>query len=87
MLKTSHFSSQGLIEFSSQPTEWAKTIANQVSDMRLIVRLYQELLHQKTKNSTQKKVKGLTRHLSKEDKQMANKYTNQHTMPTSIISH
>ena len=40
------------MEFSSQPKECEKIIANHISNMRLISRIYQELLQLNTKKQT-----------------------------------
>ena len=60
-----------------QPSEWEKIIANETIDKGLISIIYKQLIQlntRKTNNSIKKWEKGLTRHFSKEDIQMANKH-------------
>ena len=60
-----------------QPSEWEKIIANETTDRGLISKIYKQLIqlnNRKTNNLIKKWGKGLNRHLSKEDIQMANKH-------------
>ena len=60
-----------------QPSEWEKIIANETTDKGLISKIYKQLIQlntRKTNNPTKKWGKDLSRHLSKEDIQMANKH-------------
>ena len=60
-----------------QPLEWEKIIANETTDKGLISKIYRQLIQlntRKTNNPIKKWGKGLNRHFSKEDIQMANKH-------------
>ena len=59
------------------PSEWEKIIANETTDKGLIFKIYKQLIQintRKTNSPIKKWEKGLNRHLSKEDMQMANKH-------------
>ena len=58
-------------------SEWEKIIANETTDKGLISKIYKQLIQvntRKTNNSIKKWEKGLNRHFSKDDIQMANKH-------------
>ena len=60
-----------------QPSEWEKIIVNETTDKGLISKIHKQFIPlntRKTNNPIKKWGKGLNRHLSKEDIQMANKY-------------
>ena len=60
-----------------QPSEWEKIIANETTDKGLISKICKQLIQlnaRKTNNPIKKRGKGVNRHFSKEDIQMANKH-------------
>ena len=70
-----------------QLSEWEKIIANETSDKGLISKIHKQLIQlntRKTNNPIKKWGKGLNRHFSKEDLQMANKHMKRCSISLSI---
>ena len=72
-LKSFCTAEETISKMKRQPSEWEKIIANETSDNRLISKIYKQLICQKN-NAVKKWGKHLSRHFSKEDRQMANKH-------------
>ena len=61
----------------TQPTEWEKITAKETTEKELISKTYKQLIqlnNRKTKNPIKEWEKGLNRHFSKEEIQMANRH-------------
>ena len=78
LLKIKSFTMRETIsKVKRQPSEWEKIIANEATDKELISKTHKQLLQlnsRKINESIKKWAKGLNRHFSKEDIQMANKH-------------
>ena len=76
-LKSVCTTKESISKVKRQPSEWEKIMANEVTDKKLISKIYKQLLQlnsRKINNTIKKWAKELNRHFSKEDIQMANKH-------------
>ena len=76
-LKCFYSAKETINKVKRQLSEWEKTIANEITDKRLISKIYKQLIQlntRKTNNAIKEWEKDLNRHFFKEDIQMANKH-------------
>ena len=76
-LKNFYTAKETISKVKGQPSEWEKIIANEATDKELISKTYKQLLKLNSRHINdpiKKWAKGLNRHFSKEDIQMANKH-------------
>ena len=72
-----------------QLSEWEKIIANETTDKRLISKIYKQLIQlniRKINSPLKKWAEDLTRHFSKKDIQMANKFMKRCSKDTQYYS-
>ena len=76
-IKSFYTTKETISKVKRQPSEWEKIIANEDTDKQLISKIYKQLMQlkcRKINDPIKKWAKGLNRHFSKEDIQMANKH-------------
>ena len=76
-IKSFYTAKETINKTKRQPTEWEKIFANDISDKRLVSKIYKDFIKlntQKTNNPVKKWAKDMNRHFSKEDIQMAHRH-------------
>ena len=76
-LKSFCTAKETISKLKRQPSQWKKIIASEITDTRLIFKIYKQLIQlnaRKTNNLIKKWGKDINRHFPKEDIQMANKH-------------